>query len=74
MDPIELMSLEKAMKESIWESKILEIQNTLKKDDVQLQLINSIELEEKYQYTGENKNKYTPYKLVHRRLEEFLQS
>lgn len=74
MDPLELASLEKAIKESIWEAKIQSIQKELKKDEAQLQLINSLELEEKYQYTGENKNKYIPYTLVHRRLEEFLPS
>lgn len=74
MDSIEVKSLEKAMKESIWEAKIQYIQNELKKDEARLQLINSIELEEKYPYTGENKNKYTTYKLVDRRLKEFLQS
>lgn len=71
MDKIEIEAMKKAIQESLYEMKCQEIENEMKNDEIVLQVINSVDLEEKYQYCGENKNKHVPYSIVHRRIVDY---
>jgi hypothetical protein len=70
MDAIEIKAMNEAIRESLWETACQEIEKEVKKNEIVLQVINGVQLEEKYQYCGEMKNKHVPYSIVHRRIVE----